>query len=75
MNFTEYSVDDGATWHKINNVVRVIFREAAEDDDGLQDLHLAITHGGLIFDLVDKASGLVVKTGCKLATDIPEELT
>lgn len=74
MIFNEYSTDGGNTWHKLNNIM-VIFREAAEDDDGFQDLHLNITHEGLIFDLVDKESGLVVKTGCKLATDIPEELT
>lgn len=71
---TEYSTDDGATWHRLDNI-RIIFSKAAEDDDGMRDLHINITHEGLIFDLVDQESGLVVKTGCRLATDIPEELT
>lgn len=71
---TEYSVDGGLSWLKLDDSVRVIFREASEDDDSLQDLHITITNEGLIYDLVDQPSGEVVKTGCKLAVDIPEEL-
>ena len=74
MNTAEYSVDDGATWHAVTNSVRVIFREVAEDDDGLQDLLVTVTHEGVICDLVDQNTGEVTKTRAELATDIPEEL-
>lgn len=75
MIFDEYSTDGGNTWHELRHGIRVLFLDAAEDDDGFQDLHMNITSEGLIFDLVDRESGLVVKTGCKLVGDIAEELT
>lgn len=75
MNLAEYSIDEGVTWHTINNAVRVIYRDVNEDDDGMQDLHVTLTNEGVIYDLVDQATGGVTKTLCKVATDIPEDLT
>jgi len=74
MNYTEYSTDGGITWGTIQEPVRFIFREVDEDNGGyhVQDLHITVTHEGLIYDLVEQVSGVVVAT---LATDIPEELT
>ena len=73
-NLTEFSIDDGQTWNPVNNAVRVIFREVGEDDEGFQDLHVSITHEGLVFDVVDQGSGAVTMTASKLAIDIPDEL-
>lgn len=74
LNVTEFSVDDGATWLPIVNAVRVVFREVHEDDDEMHDLHMTVTHEGVIYDLVGRVSGLVAKTKAVMATDIPEEL-
>jgi hypothetical protein len=71
---TEYSTDDGATWHALSSPIRVIYREVAEDDDGLQDLHVTLTSEGVIYDLVDQVTGEVTSTKAAMVADIPEEL-
>ena len=60
--YTQFSIDGGQTWQNINNDVRFVFREASEDDDELQDLHIVVTDEGGIADLVGQKSGNVVKT-------------
>ena len=55
--YTQFSIDGGQTWQNINNDVRFVFREASEDDDELQDLHIVVTDEGGIDDLVGQKSG------------------
>lgn len=58
----QVSTDDGLTWQNINTAVRVSFRDAAEEDDRMQDLNLTITHEGVIVDVIDQTEGTIVKT-------------
>ncbi len=55
------SPDDGITWLPTGRV-RVMFHDATESDDGMQNLIATISNEGVILDLVDQASGVCEKT-------------
>jgi hypothetical protein len=67
---SEYSLDDGATWHMMVSPIRAIYREVG----GVRDLHVTLTSEGVTYDLVDHATGEVISTKAAMAADIPEEL-
>lgn len=76
MNQTEFSVDGGQTWLPLGEPLRVVFREAAEDDGTLQDLYMTVTPEGVTYDLVNRSDGEVVVSQTDyvtwLAADIAE---
>ena len=55
------SLDDGQTWQSSSGV-RVMFHDANEGDDGMEDLLVNITTEGIILDLSDQESGEVLQT-------------
>lgn len=53
MKLTQYSLDEGMTWHDIENSVRICFAEVDEDDDeGMIDLYATVTSEGIVLDTV-----------------------
>jgi hypothetical protein len=64
LGYTQFSTDGGKTWQNINQSLRIIFRDAEEDDDGMLDMNMNITTEGVILDMVDQKSGEVAKTAC-----------
>lgn len=70
---TQYSLDDGLTWHNIENSIRICFAEVAEDDDGFHDLHLTATSEGIILDLWEqREEGVCLATNSFLVDDLVE---
>ena len=69
---TQLSIDGGVTWTDMKSDARIIFRDASEDDDSMQDLHLVVTSEGVILDLVNQSSGDVEKTASLLMDDLLE---
>lgn len=66
------STDDGETW-VASAGVRVMFHDANEGDEGMQDLLLNVTTEGVILDLQDQESGEAVKTASLLIEDLVEK--
>jgi len=69
MTGMQVSLDGGVTWKNTGNV-RVMFRDANEDDDGFQDLLVNVTHEGIILDVIAQESGEVDKTTCMMVEDL-----
>lgn len=65
------STDGGVSWASTAGV-RVMFHDANEADEQMQDLLLNITTEGVILDLQDQAGGEVVKTASLLVEDLVE---
>jgi len=61
MKLQQYSVDGGQNWLNMQEI-RILFRDADEDDDTLQDLYITATSEGIILDVISQASGLCEKT-------------
>lgn len=57
----QLSIDDGRTWQPSNGV-RLVFRDASENDDNMQDLLVNVTTEGIILDLMDQVEGSVDQT-------------
>ena len=55
------SLDDGESWQPSNGI-RVMFHDANETDEGMEDLMVNVTTEGVILDLLDQASGEVSRT-------------
>lgn len=73
----QYSLDNGLTWNTATSNVRVIYRD---DDAGFggeeaQELHVNLTHEGIILDVIDSDTGEVVGTSSEIVDDIIERLT
>lgn len=67
------SLDGGVTWVSSDNV-RVLFHDATEDDDEMQDMLVNISSEGMILDVIGQGSGEVSKTAC-MDVDALVELT
>ncbi len=63
------SVDDGTTWQSSSGI-RVMFHDANEADEGMEDLLVNITHEGIILDLAEQESGAVSQTASLLVQDL-----
>jgi len=59
MTHTQYSTDDGITWHDAPKGLRIVCRETCEDDDSFKDLHVQITHEGVVLDVIDQITGQI----------------
>ena len=68
------SLDDGQTWQSSGGV-RVMFHDANEGDDGMEDLLVNITTEGIILDLYDQKSGEVLQTATCMVDDLIEMTT
>jgi len=55
------SLDDGESWRPSNGI-RVMYHDANETDEGMEDLMVNVTTEGVILDLLDQASGEVSRT-------------
>lgn len=64
-----HSVDGGEAW-TASSGVRIIHKEADEDDDGLLDLHINATHEGIILDVYSQDTGELVKTAALTVEDL-----
>lgn len=64
-----HSDDGGVSWVPSSGV-RVINKEADEDDDSLMDLHINVTREGIILDVISQESGQCVKTASLTIEDL-----
>lgn len=67
MTGLQVSLDDGLSWLPSSGV-RLVFRDASENDDNMQDLLVNVTTEGIILDLIDQVEGTVDQT-VSLPTD------
>lgn len=63
------SLDDGQTWRPSHGV-RVMFHDAAEEDDGAHNLMLNVTPEGVILDLQDQHSEEVVRSAAMFVENL-----
>lgn len=63
------SLDDGETWRPSHGV-RVMFHDAAEDDDGAHNLMLNVTPQGVILDLQDQHNEEVVRSAAMFVENL-----
>lgn len=63
------SLDDGLSWQSSGGI-RVMFHDANETDDGMEDLLVNITTEGIVLDLSDQESGEASQTASILVEDL-----